>query len=140
MSAFTLHLVRRWKSPRSTISELLVPGISIPLFALEDPVRDGPKIPGETAIPTGDYRMTLYWSPKFKKQVLLFHDVPGFEAIEVHSGNYPTDTRGCILPGMARGEDEVQGSRIAFALVMARCQWESQQGRELRITVEDSTA
>jgi hypothetical protein len=140
MSEFRIHLVRRWKSPRSTISELLVPGISVPLFALEDPVREGPKVAGDTAIPTGDYRMTLYFSPRFKKQVLLFHDVPGFDYIEIHPGNYPTDTRGCILPGMARGEDEVRGSQIAFALVMARCQWEAGLDRELWITVEDAAA
>jgi hypothetical protein len=140
VSPYTVGVVRRWFTERSTVGELLVPGITVALFVLEDPVREGPKISGETAIPPGDYRMTLYQSPKFGRLVLLLHGVPGFSSIEFHPGNAPTDTRGCILPGMGRAQDRVVGSRIAMDLLMARCEWEASRGRELRALIENGQA
>lgn len=50
-------------------------------------------------IPAGRYPVTKYQSPKFGFTVLLLHDVPGREAIEIHAGNFFTDSTGCILPG-----------------------------------------
>lgn len=50
-------------------------------------------------IPPGKYRLTKYQSPKFNRTVFLLHDVPGREAIEIHAGNYFSDTTGCILVG-----------------------------------------
>ena len=32
-------------------------------------------------------------------------DVPGFEGILVHAGNYQENTQGCILVGMQRSDD-----------------------------------
>ena len=50
-------------------------------------------------IPDGTYPVTLYLSPKFGKTVLLLHDIPGHDMIEIHIGNRLDDTMGCILPG-----------------------------------------
>lgn len=50
-------------------------------------------------IPSGIYRVSNSWSPKFKKMLLLLQDVPGFEGIRIHAGNTPLDTSGCILVG-----------------------------------------
>ena len=78
---------------------------------LEDPVRDGPKIPGETAIPAGRYRVSLGFSPHFKRYLPLLHDVPGFTGILIHAGNTPKDTRGCIIPGENKVKGQVVNSR-----------------------------
>jgi hypothetical protein len=73
-------------------------------FSLEDKDRKleegGIKIPKETAIPRGRYRVTLVWSPKRNALVPLLLGVPQFTGIEIHIGNKPEDTEGCILLGL----------------------------------------
>lgn len=69
---------------------------------LEDTYRDlskESKVYGETAIPYGMYKVILSRSNKFKKILPLLLNVPHFEGIRIHNGNYPKDTEGCILVG-----------------------------------------
>ena len=64
---------------------------------------------GITAIPTGRYRVTLgVKSPKYSKRpqydfcegyVPRLINVPAYDGILIHIGNYPQDTEGCILVG-----------------------------------------
>lgn len=89
-----------------TIGQLFVDG-EFECYTLEDVVRDGPKIPRETAIPTGTYEVILNESPRFKKILPRLVDVPGFTGILIHGGNGPEDTSGCILVG-----DEIVNGRI----------------------------
>lgn len=70
------------------------------------------------AIPAGTYDVTLYNSPHFGKRVPLLHDVDGYEAIEIHTGNYPRDTRGCILVGLTQNGSSIESSKLAFSLLM----------------------
>ena len=72
---------------------------------LEDPVREGAKVYGDTAIPLGTYRITITRSKKFNKLMPMLHHVPGFGGIRVHCGNNTDDTAGCILVGMSRNAD-----------------------------------
>jgi len=51
-----------------------------------------------SCIPPGLYRATKYLSPT-KGLVLLLHDVPGREYIEIHAGNYTRQILGCVLVG-----------------------------------------
>lgn len=51
-----------------------------------------------SCIPYGEYRYTKYKSPS-KGQVLLLHNVPYRSYIEIHAGNFYTETEGCILVG-----------------------------------------
>jgi hypothetical protein len=107
-----LKLVRDSSTDDTTIGNLYIENEWF-CFTLEDKVREK-KIYGETAIPTGTYKVVITWSPRFKRQLPLLVDVPGFDGIRIHPGNTHKNTEGCILVG-----EEVQGeyllrSRAAF--------------------------
>lgn len=92
------------------------------MFTCEDRVRPvgEPKVPGETAIPTGTYKVVLDYSNRFKKGMPHVLDVPGFTGIRIHPGNTEADTEGCILVGMSKSVDGVHDSRHAFEMLMRR--------------------
>lgn len=48
-------------------------------------------------IPAGRYRVSLTWSPKFKKLLPLIEDVPDREGIRIHTGTIPEHSTGCVL-------------------------------------------
>ena len=52
-----------------------------------------------SCIPMGEYTMRKRWSWKFKKMLYEIEGVPNRSAILIHSGNYYTDIRGCVLVG-----------------------------------------
>jgi hypothetical protein len=66
------------------------------------------KIPHETAIPTGVYRVIVNLSPAKKRMLPRLLDVPGFSGILIHRGNTKHDSSGCILVG----ENKVKGKVI----------------------------
>lgn len=84
-------------------------------YTCEDVIRDE-KVYGKTAIPAGTYTIVSTYSPRFKRNLPLLLDVPGYEGVRIHPGNSPEDTLGCILPGTAIGADgqSVVQSRAAF--------------------------
>jgi len=107
-----LTLKREWFTKRSTIGTLSVNGI-LECFTLEDAEREE-KIPGETAIPRGKYRLVITFSNRFQRRMPLLMDVPGFTGIRIHCGNKPEDTEGCILVGRSKGKNWIGNSRIAY--------------------------
>ena len=79
-------------------------------FTLEDNYTET-KIPGETRIPAGTYDVKLRAEGGMHKKYLTrysdfycgqwwLQDVPDFEWIYIHPGNYIRQSRGCILPGL----------------------------------------
>ena len=69
--------------------------------SLEDIARpSGIKIPNKTAIPAGEYIVTLDWSGRWQKTMPHIIGVSGFEGIRIHAGNMANDTSGCILIGI----------------------------------------
>lgn len=80
---------------------------------------------GLTAIPVGRYRVTLaVKSPKMSAKVTYrFCDgrlprlvnVPGYEGILIHIGNFPRDTQGCILVGR-----NVERGKLLYSTQMFR--------------------
>lgn len=122
-----LKVDRRWKKTGYTIGVLYVNGIKL-CETVEDQDRklnssmyldeiDRIKIKGETAIPTGTYKVVLSNSPKFssrswaKKYGGLIPElltVKGFEGIRIHPGNTADDCTGCILVG----DNKIKGGVI----------------------------
>lgn len=83
------------------------------------------KVYGESAIPTGRYRINMDTvSPKYSKsafyqtlcggKVPRIENVPGFDGILIHSGNGPEDTYGCILVGENKTIGKVLNSKATF--------------------------
>lgn len=62
------------------------------------------KVPGFTAIPHGRYRVDFAYSPRFERDMMTIHDVPGFVGVRIHAGNTERDTEGCPLLGVRNGE------------------------------------
>ena len=111
-------------------------------FVLEDVVRPvGVKVPGRTAIPAGTYPISFEKSPRLSalKGRDLFtprlHNVPGFEGVLIHVGNYDQDTDGCLLPGLTRAANFVGSSGPAcdklYPLIQHAC---AHEGCQIEIT------
>lgn len=88
---------------------------------LEDVVREIPgapvaqwKVYGQTAIPSGIYRLALQTSGRFGPNTLTLLGVDGFKDIRIHGGNTDVETLGCLLPGSRNSEDTVASSQIAL--------------------------
>jgi hypothetical protein len=107
-----LLLQRRPSSATCTIGDWSIDGTPY-CQTLEDPVRaDGVKIPGETAIHAGRYRVVMSMSTRFKKLMIEVLNVPGFTGVRVHAGVTAKDTLGCILVGSwsAAAPEQIQHS------------------------------
>ena len=82
------------------------------------------KVPGETAIPTGRYRVTLgVRSPKMSQRpaydfcnayVPRLINVPAFDGILIHIGNTERDSAGCIIVGENKVVGRVVNSTETF--------------------------
>jgi hypothetical protein len=84
-------------------------------YTLEDVVREV-KIPKQTAIPPGRYKVIIDKSTRFKRLMPHILDVPEFEGVRIHAGNTDVDTEGCVLVGLTRDTDFIGRSKVAFDL------------------------
>ena len=116
---------------------------------LEDEVREVPgqpvaswKIKGATAIPAGEYIVSLQYSPRFGPETLTLHNVPGFEYVRMHAGNTHADTEGCILVGMRATDASLIGgtSRPAVNLVKSEVRAAIDRGEVVHITISNAQA
>jgi len=96
------------------------------------------KIAGSTAIPTGRYQVIKYFSPDHNEDVPCLVGVTDFEYIELHVGNYPRDTKGCILLGTGKAPDEVLNSRVAVGHFYPQFFAAVDAGEDIWITVQDA--
>ena len=77
---------------------------------LEDAIRPV-KIPNETAIPAGTYKVEVTYSPRFKRNLPLLVDVPNYTGIRIHNGSNKDHTSGCILVGFNTSKGILSDSR-----------------------------
>ena len=108
-----LEVRRQELTELSTRGELLIDGVH-ECWTLEPVSRSDEVKP--RAIPEGTYTVTRRFSPKHNRDVPHVEDVPGFEEIEIHPGNFPQDTVGCTLVGQTKGSqpDFIGSSKAAF--------------------------
>lgn len=146
-----IRIDRNWKKSGYTISRLYVNGARLGdgkhyCSVLEDQDRGLKdtmsldeiakiKVKGQTAIPTGRYKVTVTYSPTFKKDLPLLNDVPGYSGIRIHSGNSAKDTSGCLLPGYNDKVGWVSDSRYWFNILFERIKKALASGEEVYITV-----
>jgi hypothetical protein len=74
-----------------------------------------------SCIPDGQYKVRLRTAKESATRNylhLLVEDVKDRKYILVHIGNFPKDTRGCILVGIGREQDRVKNSTLAMDLLM----------------------
>ncbi len=108
-----------------TFGQLSIDGVPVCL-TLEDEIREVEgepvdlwKVKGETAIPSGLYRVTMEYSPKFGMDTITINDVPGFSDIRIHGGTTAEDTKGCPLVGdrIDREHGTISGAKWRAVLV-----------------------
>ncbi len=99
-----------------------------------------------TAIPTGRYKVVMnVQSPKFSKYkqyefckgyLPRLVDVPGYEGVLIHIGNYPKDTDGCILVGKNTVKGAVMESTATFKKLYDILKNADEAGQDIYITIE----
>ena len=148
-------LVRRSSTgDESTLGEMHRTDLLGPQFrgyTMEDQPNE-PKVKGETRIPAGRYKIELRkeggmhtrYSKKFDWHLgmLWLQDVPDFEWVYIHYGNYEKDTDGCILVGDGAQsnvlEDGMVQSSVACYTRLAQEIYDVMTaGEEVWITIED---
>lgn len=155
MAEFKLKLERAYKKSGYTIGNLYVNG-GFFCNTLEDTDRGltskmspleiaGRKIPGQTAIPTGKYDITLnVVSPKFGKRPAYAFcggklprllNVPGFDGVLVHGGNYPYQTEGCLLVGKNSVKGAVMNSMATLKALYAELDKANKRGDKITIEI-----
>lgn len=109
---------------------------------LEDEVREITgrpvsewKVPGNTAIPAGRYKIIINMSAKFKKLLPLLIGVPGFEGIRIHSGRDIESTEGCLIPGHKTNDNLVTDSFSIKEKLQAKIQTAIDSGEEVYINI-----
>lgn len=70
-------------------------------------------------IPSGSYRGELRWSKRFGATVVYIH-VPSRSGIEIHPGNCPSDSGGCVLVGTTVNGACLGSSRSAMKHIVSK--------------------
>lgn len=151
-----ITIKRIFKGDKYTIGKLYVNGI-YECDTLEDTDRglteDSPlseiqskKVYGETAIPTGTYKIDMNTvSPKFKDRswakfcggkLPRLIDVPGYSGVLIHVGNKPADTLGCLLVGDNKIKGQVINSTSTFQELYSLMLKAKVAGEEITVTIE----
>jgi len=127
-----LFLLRTESRAGETVGVLFINGSMIG-FTIERPWKENEV--GESCIPPGRYNVKRHRSPS-KGDCFKIEDVPDRTDILIHSGNWASESRGCILPGLRVGfmqnSRAVMQSRAAMDLLFEM----SDNDREKKIEIE----
>lgn len=104
------------------------------------------KIYGKTAIPKGEYEITLdIVSPKFKDRewakfcngkLPRLLNVKGYDGVLIHVGNTSEDTLGCILVGKISDTNTILNSTVTFKQLYNILKESNDKGEKLIIKIE----
>ena len=87
------------------------------------------------AIPEGEYRVSMTYSPRYKTQLPLITGDSRFnslwQGIRIHAGNTAKDTQGCILVGENKIVGMVLNSRLTLRTLLT-----SLKGRDVKLRVK----
>ena len=141
-------VVKRIEHATSTTGEMRIDGVP-QCVTLEDKCRadNEKKVYGETAIPYGKYKITLRtegtifddYKNRFKdirneRGTLWIRNIPGFEYVLIHVGNYCKDTLGCLLVGSRVVSDvEIAESTKAYKKIYPIIADALEKGEEVTI-------
>lgn len=140
-----LTLIRKWKNADYTIGQLYAGGRLI-CNTVEDADRGlnmhmseaeikKIKIAGETAIPTGTYKLAVTQSPRFGRKLIEVLNVPGYLGIRIHKGNTAKDSAGCILPGNNTEKGKVTNSTKYEELLTSMVDSAIKNGEDAYLTI-----
>ena len=163
---YLLSLFVSWKNPQKQVSGGASPVVpasdaditstlsSTPTLVLERMTKTSEAIFGKMSwnnkficltlenlalsIPTGSYGLGIYNSPHAGHLVPILKDVPGRDFVEIHCGNVPEDSKGCILVGSSHIGDTLEGSLIAFNLLFPLISSAVYSGVDVRLVLTDS--
>lgn len=151
-----IKVERKWKKETYTIGRLYINGEFF-CNTLEDTDRElkqsdpittiqKNKVYGETAIPTGKYKIEMnVVSPKYsavkwyqdlcKGKMPRLLNVPCFEGVLIHPGNTPLDTFGCILVGENKVKGKLINSRETFKNLYKQLRTAADNKEEITIEI-----
>lgn len=151
-----LKLVRKYKKDTYTIGILYVDGVYF-CETCEDKDRGlkqtdslakikAVKLPNETAIPTGVYKVRMdIISPKYSQidfykelcsgKMPRIMNVPGFEGILVHPGSSALDSSGCVLVGRNKIKGGLTLSRVTFSELYTKMNAAHNRGESITIEI-----
>jgi len=139
MKKIEVVLQREVFSPKFTLGRLTVDGKHF-AYTCEDTDREleagGVKIPKQTAIPRGYYRLTATFSQRFQKLMPLIVGVLQFEGVRIHGGNTSDDTEGCPLIGRVRTMTGVANCAERVATLTKMIEDEEDAGNEIWISAQ----
>ena len=128
--------IRRYKDIEDgTIGKFELVGVNTVLmtgYTLESAGPDTTARGKDRRIPAGLYSVVWHKSPKFNRVVpVLFNEqVPKDRYIEIHAGNYPKHTEGCILVGKWANDEGVFESVKTLEALLSFI-----QGKDLEVEV-----
>lgn len=144
-------ILYRFTSDRDTSLGLLFLEDAWECFTLEDEYRVT-KVAGKTRIPAGRYRVDLLREEtpltlKYREKYPWFgfhlelKDVPEFDRVYIHIGNWHTNTRACILVGSScdskGAPDSVGNSTATFKLLYMKLKPRLEAGEEIWLRIID---
>ena len=117
--------IRRYKDIEDgTIGKFELVGVNTVLmtgYTLESAGPDTTARGKDRRIPAGLYQVVWHRSPKFNRVVPVLYNerVPKDRYIEIHAGNYPKHTEGCILVGKWANDEGVFESKATLEALLS---------------------
>ena len=129
-------IIRRYKDIYDgTLGKFELTGVNTVLmtgYTLESAGPDTTARGKDRRIPAGLYRVAWHKSPKFNRVVPVLYNerVAKDRYIEIHAGNYPKHTEGCILVGKWANDEGVFESKATLEALLSFI-----QGKDLEIEI-----